>query len=84
MGQWNKLRNEILKHNKNLRFDELEKVMKRMGYKPVQPKGGSSHYTYRKDGKPPITLPKATPMNKAYVEMVGEAILEYESEETHL
>ena len=80
MGQWNKLIDEILKLNKNLRFEDLDKVLKKMGYKRNQPRGGSSHYTYRKPGKMPITLPKATPMNKVYVEMVRDAIIEFESE----
>ena len=80
MGQWDKLKNEILKCNKNLRFDELEKVLHRIGYTASQPSGGGSHYTFRKPGKLPITLPKAKPMNKAYIEMVGEAIREHESE----
>jgi predicted RNA binding protein YcfA (HicA-like mRNA interferase family) len=80
LGQRDKLINEILKLNRNLRFDDLAKILIRMGYVQNQPKGGSSHYTFRKDGKMPITLPKATPMNKAYVEMVKNAVMEYESE----
>jgi hypothetical protein len=28
----------------------------------------------------PITIPKATPINKAYIELVREAVIEYESE----
>ena len=81
MAQWDKLINEILLLNKNLRFEDLSKALKRIGYKQNQPKGGSSHYTFRKTGKKPITLPKATPMNKAYVEMVRDAIQEHESGE---
>lgn len=81
LSQWNKLIDEIKKLNKNLRFNDLAKVLSKMDYKENQPKGGSSHYTFRKPGKMPITLPKATPINKVYVEMVRDAILEYESEE---
>ena len=80
MGQLDKLINEILKLNKNLRFEDLAKVLTQIGYIQNQPKGGSSHYTFRKGGKVPITLPKATPMNKVYIEMVRNAIKEYESE----
>ena len=69
-----------MKLDKNLRFDELAKLLKRMGYSMRQPGGGSSHYTFRKDGKPPITIPKDDPINKVYVEMVRDAILMSESE----
>jgi len=78
---WDKDIEDILKLDKNLRFEDLAKVMKKMGYKQNQPKSGSSHYTFRKKGKMPITIPKATPINKAYVEMVRASIIEFESEE---
>ena len=81
MSQWDKLIAEILKLNRNLRFEDLAKALKRIGYKQCQPTGGSSHYTFRKNGKQPITLPKANPMNKAYIELVRLAIIENESEE---
>jgi len=81
VSQWDKLIEEILKINKNLRFEDLAKALINIGYEQNQPKGGSSHYTFRKSGKMPITLPKATPMNKVYIEMVRDAIIEYESEE---
>ena len=80
LSQWNKLIDEILKLNKNLRFEDLAKALTKIGYTQKQPKGGSSHYTFRKSGKMPITLPKDTPMNKVYIEMVRDAVIEYESE----
>lgn len=33
-------------------------------------KGGSSHYTFRKKGCMPITIPKHEPVKRVYVEMV--------------
>ena len=39
---------------------------------------GSSHYTFRKPGAVPITIPKHEPIKKVYVEMVRQVI---ESEE---
>ena len=45
MSKWDKLIDEILKLDKNLRFEDL-----------------------------------ATPINKAYIEMVRDAVIEYESE----
>jgi len=80
LSRWDKLIDEILKLNRDLRFEELAKALTKIGYVQNQPKGGSSHYTFRKSGKLPITLPKATPMSKAYIEMVRDAVLEFESE----
>lgn len=46
-----------------------------MGYRQGQPKSGSGHYTFKKDGRTPITLPKTMLMNKSYIEMVRDAIM---------
>ena len=59
----------------------MAQALTKIGYTQNRPKGGSSHYTFRKSGKMPITLPKGTPMGKVYVEMVRDAILEYEREQ---
>ena len=80
MSRWRKLVGEILQKDRNLRFDELSKALTKIGYTRSQPKGGSSHYIFRKDGKRPISLPKSTKMNKAYIELVSSAIAEHESE----
>ena len=39
-----------------------------------QPHVGSSHYTFRKDGHKPITIPKHEPIKKVYVKLVKEVI----------
>jgi len=66
--------------DRNLRFDELAKVLKRIGYTQHQPKGGSSHYIFRAPGLPPISIPKDKPINKAYIELVRETVVRYLSE----
>lgn len=38
------------------------------------PRGGSSHFTFRKVGYPPITIPKHKPIKKVYIEMVREVV----------
>lgn len=43
------------------------------------PRGGSSHYTFKKAGCQPITMPKHEPIKKVYVEMVKQ-IVESEAE----
>jgi predicted RNA binding protein YcfA (HicA-like mRNA interferase family) len=57
MLKWDELLNRTLSLSKDLRFEELRKVLEEYGYVMIAPKGGSSHYTFRKDGKNPITIP---------------------------
>lgn len=78
MSRWDKLLKKILKLSKELRLDELRKVLESYGYQMNAPKGGSSHYTFRKEEFMPITIPKHEPIKKVYVEMVKRVI---ESEE---
>lgn len=77
MSQWDKLVKDILNKSPNLRFDDLAKALYKMGYESNQPKGGSSHFTFRKAGCIPITIPKHYPMKKAYIELVSEAVRVY-------
>ena len=53
-----------------MRFEELRKVLESCGYVMNAPRTGSSHYTFRKQGCQPITIPKHEPIKKAYVELV--------------
>lgn len=48
-----------------MRFEELRKVLESYGYTMNAPKGGSSHYTFRKPGKQPITIPRHEPIKKS-------------------
>lgn len=76
MSRWDKLLNRILSLSKDMRFDELKKVFESYGYEMNAPKSGSSHYTFCKPGKNPITIPKHEPIKKIYVEMVREVVEE--------
>ncbi|MDO4623378.1 MAG: type II toxin-antitoxin system HicA family toxin [Eubacteriales bacterium] len=80
MSCWDKLLKKICTLSKELRFDELRKILESYGYEMNSPKGGSSHFTFRKEGCMPITIPKHEPIKKVYVEMVKQVI---ESEEKH-
>ena len=80
MSQWDKLLERITSVSNDLRFDELRKVLEACGYAMYATKGGSSHYTFRKPGCMPITIPKHGPIKKVYVEMVKSVV---ESEEFH-
>ena len=50
MSKWDKLLMRISNLSKDIRFDELRKVMESYGYKMNAPRSGSSHYTFRKPG----------------------------------
>jgi len=76
MGKLEKLIDEIMRLDKNLRFNELAKVLIKFGYNQSQPGGGSSHYTFKKNGKMPITIKKDFPMDIAYIKMIKEALVE--------
>ncbi len=76
MSKWDKLLSRILLLSKDMRFDELRKVLESYGYTMHAPKSGSSHCTFRKPGKNPITIPKHEPIKKVYVEMVREVVEE--------
>ena len=50
MSKWDKLLMRICSLSKDLRFDELRKVLDSYGYEMNAPRSGSSHYTFRKKG----------------------------------
>jgi len=80
MSKWDKLLARICKLSKDIRFDELRKVLESYGYMMNSPRTGSSHYTFRKQGCQPITIPKNEPIKRVYVEMIRQVV---ESEEKH-
>ena len=74
MSKWDKLLRKITSLSKDLRFEELRKVLESYGYQMNVPKSGSSHYTFRKTGCSPITIPKHEPIKKVYVEKVKKVV----------
>ncbi|GHN44165.1 type II toxin-antitoxin system HicA family toxin [Lactobacillus delbrueckii] len=76
MSKWDKLLQRILSLSKGMRFVELKKVLESYGYVMTAPRSGSSHYTFCKPGKTPITIPKHEPIKKIYVEMVRKVVEE--------
>ena len=70
MSKWDKLIARICNLSQDFRFNELRKVLESFGYEMKTPRSGSSHYTFRKQGCMPITIPKHEPIKKVYVEMV--------------
>lgn len=74
MSKWDKLIARICNLSKELRFTELRKVLESYGYEMNAPRRGSSHYTFRKPGCMPLTIPKHEPIKKIYVEMVRQVV----------
>ena len=74
MSKWDKLIMRICSLSKDLRFSELQKVIESYGYRMDAPRSGSNHYTFRKAGCNPITIPKHEPVKRVYVEMVKQII----------
>ena len=79
MAQWKKLIEQILRLDKNLRYEDLSKALTTIGYNSHQSSG--SHVTFRKNGRMPITIPKGNPVNKAYIQLVKDAVILFESED---
>ncbi len=74
MSQFDKLIKRIKSLDKDMRFEELRKVLERFGYTMEGPGSGSSHKTFRKPGEYPITIPIHTPIKRSYIEMVRDMI----------
>ena len=80
MSKWDKLLERIRSMPNDLRFHEVRRVLESFGYTVKAPRGGSSHYTFRKPGCPPFTIPKHEPIKKVYVAMI-QAVIESEAVE---
>lgn len=78
MSKWDKLLERILSLSNDLRFEELRKILESYGYVMKGTSGGSSHFTFRKPGCAPITIPKHEPIKVIYVRMIRDIVLEEE------
>ena len=76
MSSWEKLLSRLLSLDGDLRFEELKKILEKYGYHLDSING--SHHTCRKEGRPPITIPKHKPIKKVYIRLIRDLV---ESEE---
>lgn len=74
MSKWDKLIQKILTLSRDIRFEELRKVLESMGYTMTTPSGGSSHHTFRKTGVPPVSIARHSRIKRVYIEAVAEII----------
>ena len=74
MSKWEKLLGRLLTLSADLRFAELEKILISYGYMKHAPRSGSSHYTFRKAGFNPITIPMHEPIKRVYIKLVRDAV----------
>lgn len=66
-----KLVAEILKNQSNVQFQKLKTLLLKFGFECRQPKGGSSHFIFRKSGlRTNISVPFKKPVGKIYVKQV--------------
>ena len=76
MSKWDKLIQRIKLLDKNIRFEEIQKVLESFGYEMTTP--GSSHHTFRKKGCRKITIPKHRVIKIIYIELVRDIVEEEE------
>jgi len=76
MSKWDKLIRRLMSLDKDLRFEELCRILESYGYSMTTPGGGSSHAVFRKKGKNPITIPRHRPIKKIYIELVRDVVEE--------
>ena len=76
MSQFDKLIKRICSLPKDVRFEELKKILVHYGYSMMETRGGSSHVSFRKNGEELIiTIPRHEPVNTTYVKLVRDIIL---------
>ena len=76
MTKWQKLLKRLYDLDPSLRFEQLAKILEEHGYSASETSGGSSHITFRKKERQPITVPRHNPIKKAYIEIIRNAIKE--------
>ncbi len=74
MTKKEKLLSKIKNNPKNIRFEEIDKILLDLGFERFQPSKGSSHYTYILE-KHRLTIPYKKPFVKViYIKKAIEII----------
>jgi hypothetical protein len=79
VSKWEKLLKRIRRNPKAVRFNDVAKILESMSYEQRQPNRGSSHWTFRKHGCMPITIPRQEPyVKETYVKIIIDMLSEEE------
>ena len=76
MTQWDKLLEKLTSCSSEIRYQDLEHILFYFGYTKKETNSGSSHVTFRKAGHYPITIPRHSPIKKAYIKLGRDAVEE--------
>jgi hypothetical protein len=71
MTKREKLIEKLRNNPRNARFEQIDSLLTYYGFERRQTKSGTSHYVYKREGYPPITVPYKRPfINSVYVKQV--------------
>lgn len=74
LSKLEKLLQKIKNNPKQVRFEELDKILRNAGFKCRQPQGGSSHYYYTRDDQQ-LSVPYHRPhIKEIYVKRAIELL----------
>ena len=76
MSRKDKLIDAIKNNPKNVRFQDLRKILESIGYTAVN--NGGSHFVFTKDNAISLTIPYKKPVKVVYVKQVIKIIEEEE------
>ena len=68
MSKKDKLIEHIRNNPKNVRFEDLRKILESIGYTAIN--NGGSHYVFTKENSIPLTIPYKRPVKVIYVKHV--------------
>lgn len=82
MTKFDKLYAEIVRNPKDVKFEDLEKLITRFGFERRKQRSGTSHFQYfHPDLIEIITIPFARPIKSVYVKEALDAIRKIERSE---
>ncbi|WP_206811107.1 type II toxin-antitoxin system HicA family toxin [Paradesulfitobacterium ferrireducens] len=82
MTKFDKLYAQIVNNPRDVKFEDLDKLLMRYGFERRQPRRGSSHYNYsHPDLAEVITIPFNRPVKAVYVIQAIEALRKLERSE---
>ncbi|MEA2027596.1 MAG: type II toxin-antitoxin system HicA family toxin [Campylobacterota bacterium] len=77
MSKKDKLLEAIKNNPKNVRFEDLKKILESIGYKAIN--RGGSHYVFTKANATSLTIPFKKPVKVVYVKQVLNIIEQEEA-----